>query len=68
MKTVIYPDLVGEMAKHGETQKFLAKELGLTNTALSRRLAGKKDFSITEIEKICEHYGKTYYELFRRNN
>lgn len=67
MKKLVYLDLVGEIARHGETQKSLAKLLGLTPQSIGFKLAGKSDWSISEIEKICEHYNKNYYELFKRN-
>lgn len=66
MKKIKYPDLVGEMAKHGDTQKSLATILGITYASVCRRLSGKTEFTISEIEKICEHYKKDYYELFKK--
>lgn len=65
MKIIRYPGLVSEMAKKGETQKTIAEMLGLTVPSVCRRFRGKKDWTIGEIEKICEHYGKDYYELFK---
>jgi len=66
MKKVLYPDLVAEMAKRGETQKTIAKLIGIANTNVSKRFSGKKDWSISEIEKICDYYGKSYDELFKK--
>lgn len=68
MKEVKYPGLLAEMAKHGDKQKSLAKLLGLSAPSISKRLLGKKEWSIGEIEKICEYYGKDYYELFKNND
>ena len=65
MKKVIYPGLVAEMAKRGETQEVLSKLLGLRRESISRRMTGKLEWSISEIEKICEYYKKDYYELFK---
>lgn len=67
MKKVKYPGLVGEMAKRGETQEVVAKLLGLPRESICRRLSGQIDWSISEIEKICEYYKKDYYELFKSN-
>lgn len=67
MKSVKYPELAGEMARCGENRKTLAKHLGLTYGAFCRRMTGTKEWSISEIDKICEHYGKNYYELFKRS-
>ncbi len=66
MKYVKYPELMGEMAKHGDTQRALAKILGITYSSVWRRLTGQKEWTISEVDKICEHYGKDYYELFKK--
>lgn len=65
MKKVKYPGLVGEMAKRGDTQKTLSKLLDIPLASISRRLSGEIEWSISEIDKICEHYKKDYYELFK---
>lgn len=64
-KTVIYPNLVSEMARNGETQKDLAKILNIDQGAICRRLKGVTKFTAEEVVLICEHYKKSYYELFR---
>lgn len=63
-----YPELVGEMAKRGDTQKVLSELLGVNCSSISRRLSGEIEWSISEIDKICNYYGKNYYELFKRGN
>ena len=68
MKQVKYPGLVSEMAKRGDTQGVLAKLLELPRESICRRLSGKIEWSIGEIDKICEFYGKDYYELFKKND
>lgn len=65
MKELKYPELRGEMAKHGDTQKTLAKLLGTTYSSVSRRLTGKTEWSISEICKICNHYKRDFNELFK---
>lgn len=67
MKKVLYPELIGEMAKHGDTQKSIGKLLGITYASVSRRLTGKSEWSILEVEKLCNYYNKDYYELFKKN-
>ena len=67
MKKIKDPELAGEMAKHGDTQKSIAKLLDLSIPSFSRRLSGEVDWSIGEIETLCKHYKKDYYELFKRN-
>lgn len=67
MKQIKYPELVGEMAKRGDTQKSLAQLLGITYASVCRRLSGKSEWTIGDVDKICEHYKKDYYELFKKN-
>ena len=67
MRNPIYPGLVGEMAKYGDTLKTIAKLLGLSVPSIWSRFAGKKDWTIGEIEKICNFYEKDFYELFSKN-
>lgn len=68
MKKVKYPELVGEMAKNGDTQKSIAKLLGITYSSVSRRLSGEIDWTIGDIEKLCKYFNKDYYELFKKND
>ena len=60
-----YPKLRQEMKSQKETQKKLAELLGLTRGTISKKLAGKIEWSISEVETICEHYKKDYYQLFK---
>lgn len=64
-KAILYPGITGEMAKRGETQTDIGKLLGLHQTQICKRLQGKKEWTIGEIEILCEHYNKNYYELFK---
>ena len=68
MKKIKYPNLVAEMARHGESEKTLAELLDLHKNSISKRFLGKVDWTISDIDKICEHYGKDYYELFKKND
>lgn len=63
--TTKYPKLVEEMKTQKETQKTLAELLGLTRATISRKLKGTIEWSISEVEIICEHYKKDYYQLFK---
>lgn len=60
-----YPKLLAELVLRNETQGDLAKLLGVTETTLSFKLNGKSDFTIREVEQICEHFDKDYYSLFK---
>lgn len=64
MKTILYRNLVGEMAKNGETLVSIGKLLGISNAGVSRRLSGITEWRIGEIEILCKRFGKDYYELF----
>ena len=54
MKEVKYPELLGEMAKHGESQRTLANLLGVSHASVSRKLSGKTKWTIGDVEKICD--------------
>lgn len=66
-RNMIYPELIGEMAKNNETQDTLSELLGLTRATIINKMAGRSEWNISEVDKICEHYNKNYYELFKRN-
>lgn len=68
MKKIVYPELIGEMAKHGDTQKAIGKLLDLPCSSIGRRLSGEIEWSISEIDKICQCYNKTYEELFKKED
>lgn len=65
-KLVVYPNLVSEMAKRGETQKDIAELLGIAIPTICRKLNGQVDWNITEVDMLCEHFNKDYYQLFIR--
>lgn len=65
VKVVKFPNLVSEMARNGETQKDLAEVINTDSAGISRRLNGLTKWTIEEVELICEHYNKGYYELFK---
>ena len=68
MKKIIYPELVGEIAKRGESNRSIAKLLGITDVSVGRKLSEKSEWTISEIEKLCDFFGKDYYELFKKNS
>ena len=67
MGKVLFPELVGEMAKRGDTQKTLAQVLGLSRMTMYNKFSGKKEWKISEIEAICDYYKRDFHELFKRN-
>lgn len=64
-KIVKFPNLVAEMARNGETQKDLAALLNISRSKMSRKMTGKSLWTIPDVEIICNHYKKDYYELFK---
>jgi predicted transcriptional regulator len=65
MKSPKYPNLVAEMARRGETQRTISKLLNLTNNSVHRKMTGKSEWTISEIEILCEYFNKDYDELFK---
>lgn len=63
-KTVNYPGLAGVMASNGDTYQTLADVLHTSSSAICRRMSGEVEWSITEVKRLCEYYGKSYYDLF----
>ena len=64
-KVVKFPNLAAEMARNGETQKDLVELLKTNKSTISRKMSGKTQWTVTDVEIICEHYKKDYYELFK---
>lgn len=60
-----YPNLMAEMLRNREDQSDLALLLQVNRITINHKLSGKTDWTIGEIERICEHYDKNYYELFK---
>lgn len=65
-KVIKFPNLLAEMARCGDTYTSLAEVVGVSVSAIERRLNGKVDWSKSEIDTICDHYGKDYDYLFRQ--
>ena len=65
LKEIKYPNLLLEIKRQGETQDDLGKLLGIARTTVNFKLSGKSEWTIDEIDKICNHYNKDFYELFK---
>jgi DNA-binding Xre family transcriptional regulator len=46
--------LKGKMAEKQITQGLLAKEIGISENSLSRKLLGKREFRLSEAVAICK--------------
>ena len=66
MKNILFPGLVGEMARHGDTQEKLGEKIGLSRVSIINKLSGRNEWTFNEIEAICNYYKKDYYELFKK--
>lgn len=51
---VVYPVLVGEIAKRGIKKKAIAQSIGVCNKSLNNKLNGKAPFTWPEV-KIIRH-------------
>ena len=50
----IYPNLDQEIRGLGLSYARLAKEVGLSKSAIYRRISGQTDFKLTEVVHICQ--------------
>lgn len=66
-KEIKFPNLRAEMLKHGETQQDLANILKQGRVTINKKITGKRQWLIGDIEDICKHYSKDYYELFKQS-
>lgn len=62
---VLYPKLEFEMVKKGISQKALGILLKVSQPTIGRKLSGKVEWTIGDIETICNYFHKDYYELFK---
>ena len=46
--------LRGKIVEAGMTQGKLAKAIGISQNTLTRKLTGRRDFTIGEIDRICD--------------
>lgn len=63
-KTLLFPNLLVEIARSGETKAIVAELLKISPPSLSRRLDGSIEWSKSEIDTLCDHYKKPYDYLF----
>ncbi len=45
--------LKAKFVEHGMTQNDVAKSIGIANNSLSRKLAGKSEFTLGEVVRLC---------------
>lgn len=64
----IYPNIIAEMARHGDNLKTLSKKLDMNYQTLSSRLRGNKNFELPEIHRLISEYGCNFEILFAKNS
>ncbi len=67
MKKAKYPVIREELAKRGETLKDLEKVLHIDKTNIGLRVVGDREWTIGEVEALCDYFNKDFYELFRKD-
>lgn len=60
-----YPKIRLAMLENGDTMINLAKILDISVFTLTRKMYGRTEWTIGEIEKLCIYYGLDYYDLFK---
>lgn len=68
MSKPIYPNLMAEMARKGDTLTSLSKWLEMSLPLLHSRVSGKTMWKIHEIDKLCNRYDTDYETLFKRGD
>ena len=63
-KAINYPNLLAEIARCGDNYTSLSKLLGISVSAVARRLNGTVEWSKSEIDTLCDHFAKPYDYLF----
>lgn len=56
-------NLSGELARHRKTQAALAKELGVSEQNISKRLQGEGSFTTEQLKKAAGMLGMSLYQL-----
>ncbi|WP_251613000.1 helix-turn-helix domain-containing protein [Senimuribacter intestinalis] len=46
--------LRGKIAEKGYNQKLLAEKVGMSSNSLSRKISGKREFTLSEMISICK--------------
>lgn len=61
-----YPEIINQMFLRNERLRNIAELLNVDISQISRRLNGKKQWTISEIEILMKHYGMNFETLFKR--
>lgn len=62
-----FPNLIKEQNKSGETDEYIAREvLGCSRQNYNQKKSGKRDFTMEQVNKLCDHFKKSYEYLFKQ--
>lgn len=53
-KLDLYPELCGKIREKYRTQGAFARSIGMNHSTLSKKLAGKTQWSYMDVERICQ--------------
>lgn len=63
----MYPNLILEMRRTGVMQKQLAKQIGISEASMTKKMLGRTDFKLGEARIIQRSFpGKTLDWLFEK--
>lgn len=63
MAKLMYTKLRGRIVEKGTTQAALAKAIGISPQAMSKKMNGDTGFSQDDVIKICEYLGIELHEV-----
>jgi len=66
-ENALFPEVVKEMKKKGESQTDLAKILGLDVSQVCRKLKGEIAWTFGDAMVMTKHYRRGLWSLFRKN-
>lgn len=66
-KRYVYFNILKAINDTSENQKKVANILGISDVNFRSKLSGKNQWTINEIETLCKHFNKDYYELFKKD-
>lgn len=65
-RQLLFPNLRAEMARKGNTIEDIGKVVGISYSTIKARFAGRSDWTLGEVETLCDYFKKDFYELFER--
>jgi transcriptional regulator with XRE-family HTH domain len=63
LSATVASEVRAEMARQGVTHRAIAEYLGMPQPSFTKRLNGKIQFDLAELEKVAEYLGVTVTDL-----